>query len=83
MPYIRKEERCGPFDKVDHSGKLNYLVTMAIHKYISDKGLCYATLNEAIGVLECAKLELYRMVVAPYENMKQADNGPISELDGG
>jgi hypothetical protein len=63
-------------------GELNYIITTLVHSYIERKGLCYTTLNEAIGVLECAKLELYRMVVAPYENGKQSENGPISELDG-
>jgi hypothetical protein len=36
---------------------------------------------ELIGVLECIKLELYRMVAARYENSKSAENGSVSELD--
>jgi hypothetical protein len=32
-------------------------------------------------VLECAKLELYRMIAAPYEDKKRLANGPVSELD--
>lgn len=62
-------------------GELNYSITAQVHAYIQRKGLCYATLNEVIGVLECAKLELYRMVAAPYENSKRTENGPISILD--
>lgn len=81
MPYIKKKERCGFFDKVERPGKLNYLITMAVHEYILQKGLSYTTLNEAIGVLECAKLELYRMVAAPYEDKKKRENGAISILD--
>jgi hypothetical protein len=30
-----------------------------------------------IGVLECAKLELYRRVAAPYEDAKCEDNGDV------
>ena len=37
----------------------------------------YAHLNEAIGVLECAKLELYRRVAAPYEDEKIAESGDV------
>lgn len=81
MPYIKQEERCGFFDKVEHPGTLDYLITMAIHEYIKQKGLSYTTLNEAIGVLECAKLELYRMIAAPYEDKKKRENGAISSLD--
>ena len=34
-------------------------------------------LNAAIGVLECAKLELYRRVVAMYEDGKIKENGDV------
>jgi hypothetical protein len=39
--------------------------------------LRYAHLNEAIGVLECAKLELYRRVAAPYEDEKITESGDV------
>jgi len=41
------------------------------------KGVKYATLNTVIGVLECAKLELYRRVVADYEDQKCEENGDV------
>jgi len=34
-------------------------------------------INEVIGVLECAKLELYRRVAAPYEERKRIENGEV------
>ena len=34
-------------------------------------------MNEAIGVLECAKLELYQRVIADYENEKMRVNGDV------
>lgn len=39
--------------------------------------LSYADINEAIGALECAKLELYRRIAVPYENRKLAENGDV------
>ena len=37
----------------------------------------YADINSAIGVLECAKLELYRRQAAPYEDKKIEENGEV------
>ena len=37
----------------------------------------YARINELIGVLECAKLELYRRIAVPYEDTKIAENGDV------
>jgi len=68
-------------DESPKPGELNYVITTLVHSYIRRNSLRYSTLNAVIGVLECAKLELYRMVAAPYENGKQMENGPISELD--
>jgi hypothetical protein len=30
-----------------------------------------------VGALECCKLELYRKRIAPYEELKERENGPI------
>jgi len=94
MPYIEQKDRetIGPvliplldfiFDEklLANPGPLNYIITKICHAYIEDQKLCYTTLNEVIGVLECAKLELYRMVGAKYEDKKRLENGPVSELD--
>ena len=43
----------------------------------ADGRLRYTHVNEAVGVLECAKLELYRRVAAPYEDEKIAENGDV------
>ena len=37
----------------------------------------YYHYNQLIGVLECAKLELYRRLVTPYEDIKITDNGDV------
>ena len=37
----------------------------------------YAHLNEALGALESAKLELYRRLAAPYEDEKKSETGDV------
>jgi hypothetical protein len=44
---------------------------------VSHGGLRYALLNEAIGALECAKIELYRRLAAPYEDEKRQETGDV------
>jgi len=90
MPYITQSTRIviDPFlnpilNETDRCtiGELNYIITSIVHKWIEKQGLTYENLNAAIGVLDCAKMELYRMVAAPYEDTKIKENGCISELD--
>ena len=79
MPYIKHTDR----DRLDAggepetAGELNYAITRAVDAYLTRKGLNYAHLNEAVGVLECAKLELYRRIAANYEDGKRAENGDV------
>lgn len=80
MPYIKKEVR----DIIDSQkllphfpGELNYKISSIIDQYIEDCSLSYTVLNEVIGVLECIKLEIYRRIVAPYEDNKLHDNGEV------
>lgn len=84
MPYIDKNSRKmldSDLGLPVSAGDLNYTLTRLVHHYVQRKGLCYTTLNEVIGVLECAKLGLYRKIAAPYEDNKCKENGPVSELD--
>ena len=86
MPYIKDEvglrEGISSGDLTpQNAGELNYLISWLCHRYLSDKGLRYVNLNEVIGVLECAKIELYRQIAAPYERTKHKLNGAVSELD--
>ena len=80
MPYIKQEDRLGPTMIAETPGELNYLITTLVNEYIVQKGLKYATLNEVVGVLECAKLELYRRIAAPYEDGKCDENGDVYEI---
>ena len=93
MPYIDQESRelISPMlDEILEAiemlelsvGEINFIITKIIHKWIETDGLRYVNLNAAIGVLDCAKMELYRCVAAPYEELKIKENGCISNLDG-
>ena len=84
MPYIDTEarDRLAGGGAPESAGELNYALTRLVDDYLSRAGardgrLRYAHLNEAIGVLECAKLELYRRVVAAYEDRKITESGDV------
>lgn len=83
MPYIQQHER-PQFDGVldglgsfSGPGQLNYVLSQVIDDYIRENGLSYVTVNDAVGVLECLKMELYRRIVAPYEDKKIEANGDV------
>ena len=86
MPYIPDDQR----DELDDvkrlprtPGELGYLIAAEISSYLSgkrlDKGsaLRFSDYNEVLGVLESAKLEYYRRVIAPYEDGKLKVNGDV------
>jgi len=59
------------------AGELNYVLTRICDTFINTKGKNYQNLNEVIGAIECMKQELYRRVIAPYENTKIDENGDV------
>jgi len=81
MPYVTKRDRPRLDDggDADTPGELNYIITKKVDSYLTRKGVNYANLNEIIGVLECAKLEFYRRIVANYEDSKieNIENGDV------
>lgn len=86
MPYIPQVHRavikdCLKDDSLDwvpsNAGDLNFVVSTFIANYIKTNGLKYAVVNEMIGALECAKMELNRVIIGPYEDIKIAENGPV------
>ena len=82
MPYIQSDTRSEliPQGRYRHpltAGELNYVITSAVNAYLAYWPLEYNSINEAIGVLECAKLELYRRIAAPYEDTKIVANGDV------
>lgn len=80
MPYIKQQDRASILlneTNIQTPGELNYFITCLLDWYINKMGKNYSTLNEVIGVMECAKLELYRRVVSPYEDLKIQENGDV------
>ena len=65
-------------DSNQRAGILNYVITSLIDSvYGPLKDAKYKDYNEAIGMLECCKLEFYRRGVAPYEDLKERENGSV------
>jgi len=88
MPYITQEDRDRIQESVDccpsqfgivarSAGELNYVLTSIIVEYLEENGLSYATCNEIMGVLDCARQEFYRRVVTPYEDKAIKRNGDV------
>lgn len=89
MPYIVPKRRddivyCDVLDgthivinEIKNPGELNYAITLMCWLYLQSKGVSYTNMNEVVGVLECAKLELYRRMAAPYEDTKIEENGDV------
>jgi len=84
MPYIHPayREALDPYiedliDQIDYGsmGEINYIITRLCDAMLGE--VRYSKINSLIGVLECAKLELYRRVAAPYENDKIDENGDV------
>lgn len=79
MPYIKQERRDELTELPSPStpGELNYMLTVVCRNYLDSKLLSYQTINDIVGALEGAKLEFYRRVAAPYEDIKIKENGDI------
>ena len=87
MPYIKPERRdqlkIMYINSVPHTaGELNFVVTNIVNNYLfhikDEKGeYRYQDLNDVIGALEGAKLEFYRRVVVPYEEIKRTEHGDV------
>lgn len=79
MPYVEQSIRSAlnhNYTRPQSPGELNYVLTEHIREYLGDSPN-YRRFNDVIGALECAKLELYRRMVAPYENKKCSENGDV------
>ena len=85
MPYIKQERRdaIASGDAPKDAGELNFALTSIVDKYLQNKGLRYAHINEVVGALECAKLELYRRIAIPYEDQKIKESGDVYKSNVG
>lgn len=82
MPYVNEGQRALILSGSTPTtpGELNFLLTTNCLEYIRTRnpsGVNYAAINDAIGALECAKLELYRRLAAKYEDQKIKENGDV------
>lgn len=92
MPYINPEYREFLDPAIDHlanalrelecdypesnvEGNINYAISKLMDSMYRNGG--YRAINDAIGVLECVKLEFYRRLAAPYEDVKAKQNGDV------
>ena len=93
MPYITQKDRGILDNHIDaligmllitddnekvNAGEVNYCITRIVNS-LCPQPYSYSNINTAIGVLECAKLELYRRVAVPYEDIKKTKNGDVKE----
>lgn len=91
MPYIKQDKRdiLDPVIDALHAelvnletddpqnnmeGNLNYAITRLLRMVY---GQSYSEFNDAIGVLECIKLEHYVTQARPYEAQKMFENGDV------
>jgi hypothetical protein len=79
MPYIDPDRRESniKYQLPNTAGELNYLFTRLCIRYMQIHGKNYQTINDIVGALEGAKLEFYRRVAAPYEDLKINENGDV------
>jgi len=92
MPYIRQDKRDEFDTELDAfilkfletgenestAGRLNYSISRILGAILNDdERISYARINELVGVLECAKIELYRRIASPYEDDKSRINGDV------
>jgi len=89
MPYLPKQERI-ELDSVipvlvnivlasgtNPASHLNFLIANLLDYIVMRRGERYGLYNSLIGALECSKLEMYRRMIAPYEDEKIISNGDV------
>lgn len=88
MPYIspgrRVDLKLATFP--ENVGELNFCLTQVVLRYeefqrrfapLDKSRRGYELFNDVIGALESAKMEIYRRLVAPYEDGKILENGDV------
>ena len=88
MPHIIQEKRKILYKKLTElwdlpeldAGSKNWVICKFLVTQMP-KEPRYSDYNEAIGILECAKLEIARLKLFVYENKKIVENGNALEED--
>jgi hypothetical protein len=84
MPYIEPDarKRLGNGGQPLTMGELTYVLTRAVNDYLHRRCTTghrcgFQDAGEALGALEATKFELVRRRLAPYEELKRAENGDV------
>jgi len=89
MPYLKPEDKnnftnshavteyMSGLSAQDFAGHVNYLNYLAIKKWIAKNEGRYWIFALFIGTLICCVLEIYRRLVAPYEDKAIEKNGDV------
>ena len=97
MPYIPQEMRDEIDQQIDDlvaiclkspgmqakiDGVANYIITRVVLSLLRPSGgWNYAAIADVIKTFECAKLEIYRSLAAPYEAQAMLKNGDVKEYE--
>ena len=78
MPYIPQNQR-NLSNPLNHAGRLHYDISQVIDRYLFHQNAQprYQQFNDVMGVLACAQAEVYRRLIAPYEDKKIQENGDV------
>lgn len=58
-------------------GELNFVLTTTINQFLDTRIRDYAAYNSILGVLTAMQHEIYRRLIAPYEDQKIQENGDV------
>lgn len=80
MPYIPQERRND--QPAETAGDLHHDIAKLIDTYLFSGGVTeepphYQDFNDVMGVLACAQAEVYRRLIAPYEDQARQRNGDV------
>ena len=90
MPYINKQDRTTYEQEISsivnkllkteenaQKGHMNYIFYSIISRIVKERGERYFRWQDAIGTLECCKIEIYRRLISAYEDKAIEKNGDV------
>ena len=77
MPYIPREQRAAALAEPAGVGELTYALTQVCVDYLGRHMTSYRRYAEVRSALACTQEEIYRVHVAPYEDIKREANGDV------
>lgn len=92
MPYLKKDfrreiDQYGNLQELlkytttlelkDFLGAVNYIIFSIVKVWLDYHGINYGNVSSIIGTVDCAKEELRRRILNPYEDTKISENGDV------